>query len=387
MKLFIYILILLPSFLFAQLSPKREFVLTGKVKNLDNGYIYFVTYDNNDKRFLDSSILENGNFKYKGQLNGYLYKFFIKLNPNNTYNNDSLNNVRIPIENSNMQLNLELGKFSKYELTGCKSCQIVKTFDSLNMVRHNISLAHDSILDDPSVYLAVKRNIEIADSIERIDYLKKWLAYCQANPNGNATPYILNEIARPSTLKKTKLIYSKFGVVQKSSYYGFKLKNEIKQIENDIIVEKLSGTKLLNTSAYKFKALDYFNQSIDLGETYKKGFTILDFWASWCGPCRKSHPAFINLFNKYSKANLNVIGISIDDKIEDWKKAIVKDLITVWPNILDKNSNNGVNLKEKFNIHYYPTKLLINKKGIIIGIYIGEDFSKLENKLKEIYNY
>ena len=386
MKLFL-ILFLLPSLLKAQVKFKTKFELIGSLNNIENRFIYFVTYDNNDIRNLDSTFIKDGAFKYFGKLNGYLFKFFIKLNPNDFNNNDSLNNVRVPIENAKMKIKLELGKFSKYELVGCKSCQIIKTFDSINKVRYDINLLHDSILNEPNTNSGVKRRLKINDSIKRVNFYKKWLSYCQNNLKENASTYILYELLHSNILKKVKSIASNLNFVQKNSYYGTKLRSAIKSIEKDIIEEKMSNTKLLKTQAYKFKSEAFGGNIITLEETYKKGYTILDFWASWCGPCRKSHPAFINISNKYSKSNFNIIGISVDENIEDWKIALMKDSITIWPNILDTKKKNGLNLAKKYNINYYPTKVLIDKKGIIVGIYIGEDFTELEKKLKEIFNY
>jgi thiol-disulfide isomerase/thioredoxin len=386
MKL-ILILLVFPSLLWAQKSTKGEFLLTGKIKKLSSGYIYFAIYDNNNKRHLDSLMLENGNFSYKGKLTGYLDNFYIKLNPNNLNNNDSINNVKVPIENVTMHINLELGKFSKYELIGCESCKIVNTFDSLDKVRYDTSLVHDSIFDNPNVDVNLKRVLEATDSIKRVNYYKKWISICEANFNKNFATYILYRILYANNLKKIKLIAAKQNDAQKNSYYGSKLKKDILELENELIEEKISKIKLLNTISYKFKTNGIDGKSIDLKESYESGYTLLDFWASWCVPCRKSHPKFISLFNKYSKSNFKVIGISIDENMEDWKKAIAKDSISIWPNVIDTENENGLNLAKKYNINYYPTKILIDRNGIIIGIYIGEDFTKLEKKLKEIYNY
>lgn len=387
MKYITILILFIPLLIIGQKNKKNQFTINGEIKNLNNCYIYFARYDNGDKRIIDSVLIIDNKFKFISNLNGYLDRFFIKLNPNSLENNDSLNNVKVPIENSIMQIYLEKGKFSRYNLNGCKSCSILKMFDSINQARYKLSLSHDSIINLPTTISSLKEKLNYTDSIEKEKYYKKWLSFCQLNLNKNEATYILYKILFTDNLEQVKAMANKLDYTQKNSYYGYKLKSSLKEIEKDIFEEKNSEIKLLKTKAPFFKSIGFDGNDIDLGETIKKGCIILDFWASWCLPCRKSHPKFIEIFNKYRKSNLNVISISEDENIDEWKKAIVKDSISIWPNMLSLKDENDTNLSQKYNINFYPTKVLIDKNGMIIGIYIGENFSKLEKKLKEIYKY
>lgn len=328
-------------------------------------------------RRLDSALVTNRRFKIKGKVSGYNDKFFLKLNPHNRDNNDSLNNVRIPIENSNMNLSLELNRFSEYKLSGCKSCLIVQKFDSLNRVREDSSLAHEIIRQDTLIPDFIKRKIEIQDSIIELNDVKNWLHYYRTHINNNESMYILYKLFYHLELREIKRFSSKLNAQQSRSFYGTKLLKSIQDVENEERNDRLNTLKLLNSLAYNFIATDLINQQIILKDVYKRGITILDFWASWCVPCRKSHPKFKEILNRYNNENLNVIGISIDHNSADWEKAILKDSLT-WPNILINKEDNTAIIPKKYNVKYYPTKILIDAKGIIIGIYTGDNFKTLE---------
>jgi peroxiredoxin len=112
-------------------------------------------------------------------------------------------------------------------------------------------------------------------------------------------------------------------------------------------------------------------------------FTIIEFWASSCGPCRLEHPKLRNIYNKYHNLGLNIIGISADENLNDWKSAIRKDSIP-WLNISDlRGANNRAFMI--YEARAIPKLILINEKGIILDENIQIDFlkSKLEEGLKQ----
>jgi len=107
---------------------------------------------------------------------------------------------------------------------------------------------------------------------------------------------------------------------------------------------------------------------------------LLDFWASWCGPCRISNRHLVKLYEKYKQAGFEILGISLDENIKDWKKAIAKDKIT-WLQGVDTK---GWDAKSayKWNVEAIPASFLIDRKGNVIAVNLEKD--ELEKKLKEL---
>jgi peroxiredoxin len=109
---------------------------------------------------------------------------------------------------------------------------------------------------------------------------------------------------------------------------------------------------------------------------------LIDFWASWCGPCRGENPNVVAAFNKYKDRNFTVLGISLDKSKENWIKAVNDDGLT-WTQLSDlKFWSNAV--AQQFGIQSIPQNYLIDPNGIVIGKNLrGSD---LEAKLESVFN-
>jgi len=147
------------------------------------------------------------------------------------------------------------------------------------------------------------------------------------------------------------------------------------------ISAKIEGAKSaqVNTQAQKFVQKSSTGQIISL-EQYQGKFILLDFWASWCAPCRKEHPNLIKTHEQFKNKNFEIISVSLDSENENWLNAIIKDKIT-WTQISDlKGQQNDIAVK--YGVQSVPANFLINPKGFIIAKNIkGEE---LNLRLKEL---
>jgi thiol-disulfide isomerase/thioredoxin len=84
---------------------------------------------------------------------------------------------------------------------------------------------------------------------------------------------------------------------------------------------------------------------------------LIDFWASWCGPCRRANSTLKKLYTKYKDKGFEIYSISLDDSEEDWKEAINEDK-TKWLHVID-----DMNYAQGWKIQYIPTTFLIDKEG------------------------
>lgn len=152
-------------------------------------------------------------------------------------------------------------------------------------------------------------------------------------------------------------------------------------------------------STFLLKAKTSIAQPVYGGEAYEialptiKGDTIklsslkgkvvlLDFWASWCGPCRVSNRGLAKMYSKYKDAGFEIFGVSLDDSKAAWKKAVEKDKVK-W---LQVNEAGGWEAKtaRRWGINAIPTTYLINKEGKLIAMDLEP--KELEMALKNLLN-
>lgn len=154
---------------------------------------------------------------------------------------------------------------------------------------------------------------------------------------------------------------------------------------------KLMLTNLKNSKvgslAPAFTVNDINNHPISLSSFRNKEYVLLDFWASWCVPCRADIPDLKEIYKKYDQVGLEIIGISKDDDASLWKKAIAEDKTQNWKHILapfSKQKNDSL-ITNKYFVYGIPVKILINKEGVIIGRWISSGDENM-NALEKLLN-
>lgn len=108
---------------------------------------------------------------------------------------------------------------------------------------------------------------------------------------------------------------------------------------------------------------------------------LIDFWASWCGPCRKENPNVVKLYNKYKNKGFTIFSVSLDTEADKWKAAIAADGL-IWPNHVSDLKGWNTPLTSIYQFNSIPYTVLVDAKGNIIDI--GLRGASLEQKLEEL---
>lgn len=156
------------------------------------------------------------------------------------------------------------------------------------------------------------------------------------------------------------------GAPQLEPYYALFKGNALKGPYAAAIGKAIDDSKLgaVGSMAIEFTQKDVNGKPVSLS-SFKGKYVLLDFWASWCGPCRQENPNIVRAYNRYKTKNFTVLGISLDQEKSRWLDAIKADGLT-WTQVSDlKYWNNSV--AQLYKIQTIPANMLIDPTGRIVG--------------------
>ncbi|MBC9932595.1 TlpA disulfide reductase family protein [Chitinophaga qingshengii] len=182
--------------------------------------------------------------------------------------------------------------------------------------------------------------------------------------------YVLNQVAgydvKPDEVTP---LFKKLGKEAKNSPSG---KEFAKRLES-------ARKTAVGQSAIEFAQADANGKDINLS-SFRGKYVLVDFWASWCGPCRAENPNVVKAYGKFKDKGFEILGVSLDDKKDKWLAAVEADKLT-WTHVSDlKGWKNAA--AELYGVRAIPQNVLIDPKGKIVAKNLrGED---LEKKLAEV---
>ncbi|MFC4231278.1 redoxin domain-containing protein [Parasediminibacterium paludis] len=230
--------------------------------------------------------------------------------------------------------------------------------DSLQAKMANKDTANTQPLEARYMQLEQNQNNEVMRFIESNtkSYVATFYAYLFFNNSNNAVAI--------------DGVYSKLDKTIQSSYFGSKLKE---------ISDRIKSADVIGKPAPDFTLQTPDNQSVSLS-SLKGKYVLVDFWASWCGPCRKENPNVVKAFNQFKDKNFTILGVSLDEDKTAWQAAIAKDKLT-WTHVSDlKGWQSGV--AALYHVESIPANFLLDKEGKIVAKDLrGEDLINTLNSL------
>ncbi|MCP9752615.1 AhpC/TSA family protein [Ferruginibacter sp. HRS2-29] len=326
------------------LAMAQTFNITGTTKGIEDGTLLYLRTSSSET-ILDSAKVTANRFHLVGNTNDKISHMII-------YTTQYKNYIFFWAE-QNTHLELKNGEFKKAFITGSKTQDEENTWSKIKEPNGKLqdSLTH--------LITITKADAGKKELKKRLDAARKTdqeldMNYVMNHPNSLISVYLLDVYTSTWGKDKAALLYNNLSPEMKNTSYGkniqdfISLNKEIKIGGQFVDFEQSNvNGKLVRLSGIKAK------------------YILVEFWGSWCSPCREENPNLVAIYNVYKSKGFEILGVSADNNKNQWLKAIKDDRLP-WENVSDLKGDKNV-AALIYGIIEYPTNYLINDKGIIIA--------------------
>jgi peroxiredoxin len=373
--------LLLPVFAIAQVKP-GAYVIKGQIAGLkynQEAKVYLSVYKNGSNIY-DSAKVVQGHFQFlgkiaepgfaglsirlgnraKSRISGGILNFFLE---------KGITQVYFPVDSvfagtiSGTHLNSEKQLFEQV------NAKIIHQVNAAYKVYFKLEdLKRDSTQNQDALNLQIATAIKKVDSLSLVQFDAEQ-AYIRNHKGSFYSLWLLAEEYRHGLeFEQAKLLFGLLSADIKNTYIGKKMAAELAvdqkfangQIAPNFLLPDTSG-KLVSLAAMKGK------------------YVLVDFWASWCVPCRQENPYVKDAWLKYHNKGLEIVGISQDFMKGNWINALNEDKLS-WVNLIDTNGK----VSKVYNIKAIPSNFLIDPQGKIVAKNLRGE--ALDMKLKDVFN-
>ena len=339
-----------------------KFSITLDISGELEGKTYLVKRDFGKWVNIDSSNINTGLIKMDGVIS----------DPEFCYLKFGQKYVGIFLESGNILFSAHVDSLDKGIISGSK------TQDELDLFKSSI-LAITNDLDDLYTQYRVALNADSKDSIKYIsdlidhkdqERLDETLEYIYNNNKSIVSAYLAMSNNYYLDLEELESLTSNFDPSIKESKYVKSLMEHVDKLKKVSIGSDYTNFIMDDTSG----------NSTELSSIIGNNYLLIDFWASWCGPCRRENPNIVSIYKEYQNQGFDIMGVSLDTDRQKWISAIEKDSLN-WTHVSDLNGWNNEAAK-LYAVNAIPHSIIVDKNGVIIAKNLKGD--ALREKVSEL---
>ena len=374
MKRFVIYILTIALFVACNDNPNTHFVLDCTITNATQGemvcLIYPVKREGIWYKQCYTTYINNSRCCFKGKVDDVVPASLVFAN---------MDEVEIFIDHSNIEFRAERNTIYDYSISGLNIDEEIKEYNKLfsTLNKEIYEKQHLIQFKSEEYASAYANNADNAQTLALEFYnliaeyqaiTPEWSAmavkFINSHPDYAISPNIIDRLAHSGYAKSgIELLCKNLSDDQRQSAIGELMSIRCEIAKSDCGIE---GSKALD---FTLNSVD--GKAITLSEHYAKGFVLLDFWASWCGPCIKEIPELQQLHSLHSD-RLQVISISVDENKAQWQDAIAKYGLSQWTQLIANNNEEYYfaeqgNTALSYGVEQIPCCILIDKNGTIVG--------------------
>jgi thiol-disulfide isomerase/thioredoxin len=341
-----------------------EYLITGNAKGVPNGKMV-VLKKKNDYGIVvnvDSTKVKDGKFELKGKVKEpSMFALFIK---------DLQQPIPFILETGEIEVKVDKDSIWKSEISGTYNNEEFQKFNiKINSVQKRLVDYQNKNFQKLMEAQQKKDNMAIENLKKGYNDIQKemddfMVKYPEENTEAFISLLLLEgQFNSPKfNLDNFKKTFNKLDSSLKSTKIGKGIEAKLKAIENNNKIKPEAA--LIGKMAPDFSGKTPQGTVVSLQQSLGK-ITIIDFWASWCGPCRKENPNVVALYNEFHSKGLNIVGVSLDDDSDKWNDAIAKDKIT-WTQVSNLQGWKDP-IAQLYKVEQIPTTFILDGSGIIVA--------------------
>jgi peroxiredoxin len=353
--------------LFSVLSCNKKktegYTINGSIAGADTGWLFLKKREEGKMITADSVQIKDGKFIFMGKVE-MPEMYYLKIN-----NKDGA--LPFFIENSAISMKVFADSIEKSEVTGSATHDLYLTYEKKES---SIDIKMEELYGNLLKAKEAKDTVAIKASNSAMDSLQNALPlitkdFAMQNVKSVIAPYVILGMAWAYTLDDIRAFNKAMDSSIAKSNYTKAL------AERETILTKVQPGQL----APEFIMNDTLGKPVSLS-SFKGKVVLIDFWASWCRPCRAENPNVVDAFKKFGSKGFTVLGVSLDTDKSKWEAAIAKDGLT-WTHVSDLARWQNAAAKQ-YGVMSIPANFLVDKDGKIIAS--GLHGEALAKKLEEV---
>ena len=333
-------------------SEPAGFTLSGQLDGVvpDGTSVYLrKSGERNQAVDVDTTEVLQGSFQFQGDQASPELHYIIVENLNGT--------IPVVLENGKIQVSAQKDSLSSAKIGGSLQNDLFADFlngsreitykaQSMNRDMRNAAAARDT-----AVMNSLREEyFELQEEAKNFE-----LDFAKENPNALISALIISkaQITKALSAEEIRAMYEALTPEIKETTVGKEIKTKLD-----------NGAKTsIGAKAPNFSAPTPSGEQLALNDVLGKA-TIVDFWAAWCKPCRIENPNVVRVYNKYKDQGLSILGVSLDRRAEDWKKAIEDDGLA-WHHV--SNVQYFDEIAALYNVTAIPATFILDENGVIVA--------------------